>query len=442
MKKNKKTRKLLIPQRIRNRRKALGLAGYELAERAGLSPSYLSLIEKGKKIPSVEVAVRIAEALGDVPALYRAWVYASRYPDLSSDTDSLQQLQAAESSPDLHAKLRRGEELEDEVSGEHDLTFSAKSAEPPARVVRLLDASRRKLMALRRAEEAKLSAEAREERFDLVQAGDTVHDFMMEPAELSRVEAPSTIEVPLLPDGADPGEEPMEFEGILGVLRLDQQLLPVGIDRPFAYRPGESFVERVRDSINPGDVVVLAAVPDTVDPAGIYAVRRGGRVVLSRVVRSGTILLLLPSVEGESPVSIECRDERGLRERLVGAVVLTTRSWGMSRSRGDLTAVAAAPRGRSVRLEGEFLVRDCEWKDRYGWRPIQRPEDLDYLEAHPGTKIRFRLIRDGRVKYLLEMSPEEWRGALGDYVEVHRCDYEESERGVYGGVSGEVGGDG
>ena len=102
-------------------------------------------------------------------------------------------------------------------------------------------------------------------------------------------------------------------------------------------------------------------------------------------------------------------------------MVATLRTWpGASGPRARPQAQEswrARPRGRSVQVEGDFLVRDCEWRDGYGWRPIQRPEDLDWLEAHPGTKIRFRLIRDGRVRYLLEMTPAEWREALGDYVD-------------------------
>jgi hypothetical protein len=42
---------------------------------------------------------------------------------------------------------------------------------------------------------------------------------------------------------------------------------------------------------------------------------------------------------------------------------------------------------------------------------------MDYLDAHPGSTVRFPLIRDGRVKYVLEMNPEQWREALGDYYE-------------------------
>ena len=62
-------------------------------------------------------------------------------------------------------------------------------------------------------------------------------------------------------------------------------------------------------------------------------------------------------------------------------------------------------------------MRDCEWRDKYGWRPVQRSEDLETLDQNPGMRIRYRLIRDGRAQFHLEMSPEEWRDALGEYVE-------------------------
>ena len=55
----------LLGERIRNRREARGLAAYALAARVGISPSYLSLIESGSKVPSDEIAARIAMALDD-----------------------------------------------------------------------------------------------------------------------------------------------------------------------------------------------------------------------------------------------------------------------------------------------------------------------------------------------------------------------------------------
>src|SRR3972149_5021172 len=58
-----------IGSRIRERRKALRLSLQELAERAGLTASFLSLIERDHSSPSLESLRRIAEAL-EVPLFY------------------------------------------------------------------------------------------------------------------------------------------------------------------------------------------------------------------------------------------------------------------------------------------------------------------------------------------------------------------------------------
>jgi transcriptional regulator with XRE-family HTH domain len=361
---------LPIPERIRNRRETLGIAGYELAARSGISPSYLSLIETGAKLPSEEIAVRIAEALGDDPDFYRAWVHATRHPDLDAHMARMQRLASVSSDPELRGRLRRGEPI-DEGPG------FPRASERGARWARHLG----------RAHD-----------------GETVAQEGL-PFSGGRRE---TISVPLLSDGADPGDEPEDAAEVIETLSVDPRLLPPDIVRPFAYRPGPSLLERVRGAIRTGDVVVLTARPADVDPSGIYAVRYEGRVVLSRVLRHGTTLLLLPADDTGRPVSIDSRDETALLSRLAGAVVTTIRTWR--------SALRPPPHGRSVRLEGDYLVRDCEWKDPYGWRPIQRPEDMDYLDEHRGMKIRFRLIRDGRVRYLLEMTPEDWRRALGRYA--------------------------
>ena len=94
----------------------------------------------------------------------------------------------------------------------------------------------------------------------------------------------------------------------------------------------------------------------------------------------------------------------------------------LRRSRSDRAATTVRlpgerPRWRAAELRGRHLVRDCEWKPRYGWRPVQRAADLDFLEENPGIKVRFRLLRDGELRYVLEMDADEWREALGDYAD-------------------------
>jgi transcriptional regulator with XRE-family HTH domain len=48
---------------VRSRRLAQGLIIKSLAERAGVHPSYISLVEHGKKNPRIGNAIRIAKAL-------------------------------------------------------------------------------------------------------------------------------------------------------------------------------------------------------------------------------------------------------------------------------------------------------------------------------------------------------------------------------------------
>ena len=56
-----------IGMRIARRRRALGLKQAQVEERAGLGYKYLSNIERGISIPSVEVIMRLAAALDTTP---------------------------------------------------------------------------------------------------------------------------------------------------------------------------------------------------------------------------------------------------------------------------------------------------------------------------------------------------------------------------------------
>jgi transcriptional regulator with XRE-family HTH domain len=48
---------------VRKRRLAVGLSQESLAERAGIHPVYVSMVERGTRNPTVDVAFRIAHAL-------------------------------------------------------------------------------------------------------------------------------------------------------------------------------------------------------------------------------------------------------------------------------------------------------------------------------------------------------------------------------------------
>lgn len=56
-----------LGKRIAARRRELGLKQYQLNERAGLSDKYISCIETAKSIPSIDVLMRICDALETTP---------------------------------------------------------------------------------------------------------------------------------------------------------------------------------------------------------------------------------------------------------------------------------------------------------------------------------------------------------------------------------------
>lgn len=49
---------------VRSQRKSARITQEELAERAAIHPTYVGLVERGKRNPSLDVAERIAIALG------------------------------------------------------------------------------------------------------------------------------------------------------------------------------------------------------------------------------------------------------------------------------------------------------------------------------------------------------------------------------------------
>lgn len=69
----------LIGKRIAHRRKELGLTQYAVEEKADIGYKYLSSIERAISIPSLEVVMRLAEALDTTPDEFL--VGAARHED-------------------------------------------------------------------------------------------------------------------------------------------------------------------------------------------------------------------------------------------------------------------------------------------------------------------------------------------------------------------------
>ena len=56
-------KKSLLGKRIREIRKSQGISQEQLSERAGISAQYVSNIERGKENPTLDLLLRLAEAL-------------------------------------------------------------------------------------------------------------------------------------------------------------------------------------------------------------------------------------------------------------------------------------------------------------------------------------------------------------------------------------------
>ena len=67
-----------IGRRLAERRRSLGLRQADLAERADLSDKYISNIERAYSIPSIEVILRLCEALETTP---NHILLGTRYPE-------------------------------------------------------------------------------------------------------------------------------------------------------------------------------------------------------------------------------------------------------------------------------------------------------------------------------------------------------------------------
>ena len=154
---------------------------------------------------------------------------------------------------------------------------------------------------------------------------ETMGHFVAESAYRSNI-----VPIPLLPNGADPAASPDPLE----ILEIDARLLPSGIPECFAYRPDLRAVRRVRDLVQPGDLMILVPFTGRIDPSRIYAIRYRRQIVLTRAVFKGDRLAMLPSPRDPGSFEwVRFEDEAGLLEErlkrvIAGVVIVTMRWWG------------------------------------------------------------------------------------------------------------------
>jgi transcriptional regulator with XRE-family HTH domain len=268
--------------RIRARRSQLDLTGVELAQRAGISASYVSLIENGAKVPDEEVAAELARVLDDDEDLYRAWARASRLGP--EKLDLLNRLEAASRTPAYLSLVESGQALP-------RLGVPDDSDELAARM---------------REVAARLSSPS--------------------PAVEAATHGSEVVSIPVLAEGVDPArlEAEASDRALVDTLLVDRRLLDASAPGLFACDVTPRSMKFLRGVCEPGDRLVFQSRA-SLAPDRVCAVRGSAGLVLSRVLLNGRTLLLLPG-EGETGFeAVDVPDQAALARVVVGSHVLLIR---------------------------------------------------------------------------------------------------------------------
>jgi len=192
-------------------------------------PSYVSLIEKGAKVPDEDVAARIARALRDDEDLYRAWARASRVG--LQKINLLSRMEAISRSPAYLSLVESGQTVPDD-------------AREPLVLARNMSASR--WLQEDGPFDAPLSASP---RASAVPAAGTVP-----PPE------PDILRVPVLAPGTDPGKVAPSPVSVEDHLVVDRRLVADHApDRLFAYDVTERDMKHLRGWSRPAIASCSAA---------------------------------------------------------------------------------------------------------------------------------------------------------------------------------------
>ena len=263
-------------------RKDRGWTVRDVAKAAGISPSYVSLIENGHKIPDAGTIEKLGRALGVDESLLRAWVTVrGRSTDARESIDAAYELsERLGIYPDVvqAAALPAGFP----VGRPMDLSIQAAAASP-------------------------LRAYSRELGPDLPDAGRYV------------------IGIRMVDEGTEPQlDEPSRKER--RPLWIDRRSLPERdeLRGAFAWRLSSSGIDRLRGVYRRGDMVVISPEswsPERIDERMVFAVRHEGRVVLSRVSWTGEQLILHATGPAATAV-ISARGEKELRRVIAGRVIV------------------------------------------------------------------------------------------------------------------------
>jgi transcriptional regulator with XRE-family HTH domain len=297
----------LMPRRVRIRRESMAISGADLARRVGVSPAYVSQIEKGVRVPDIPVAVAIARALEDDEELYVAWSRdhkarsRSKTPSTGDDDAWTQRYRSDRFADEesFHRNVGSGEDITPSPQARMVSVHSERSASLPVMSAPLFDSS---------------SA-----------APGSVERLARTHAANARREGRELVTAPVLEPGKDPGERdeiPRQLQ--VDTMVIDPRFVPEArLDRPFVFRADERASRRVQDRVTAGDLVVLSRMlPDDAPETGkIYALRHEGRVFLGRLARFGEKFLVQPGPGETEMVDVGLVAGGPAKPAVVGEVV-------------------------------------------------------------------------------------------------------------------------
>jgi len=263
----------------------LGWTLADLAREAGLkSPSYVFHIERGEKVPSAEVAVRLAQALGEDEAGFKAWSQlrggGANFEDaLRSAEIADRAVRAIESDP-RHVVVRSASKRPTpEPMAQSYLAEAARSRSRPVHRALISGAPRRPL------------------------------------------------QIPLLEEGELP--RAASADGQVGrtiIVAVDTDAILEkhlgGLLSPFAYKLSVEGARRAPTLLPPGFYAVLTRQIFPLEAGEAYAVRVGSRVDLGFVHWDRKRLLLLPHTDPADLVILNANSEHELERHLVARVAM------------------------------------------------------------------------------------------------------------------------
>ncbi|MFN7964084.1 MAG: helix-turn-helix transcriptional regulator [Acidobacteriota bacterium] len=267
-----------LHRRIRTLRLRRGMTGMRLAERAGVSPSYISLIEHGLKIPAEGKAVAIARALGEPEGPYRTWAATAR---LSKETQEAMRCQGALGSSNATFGLDQGL-----------TTLPPEPHRPPGRPVT-----------------------------------NETRGFIAS-SQLLGMQTVPLLRIPLLAPGPVPEESPPDESSIEAIIEVDGRLLERdSAEGLVALRLNSHNARLVHGLLRALDLVVIDRLWRRLDPSNIYAWRLDDGLTLSRAVFVNGGAMLYATGDGQSPVAVDATTPESLTRLLYGTVIWMSRRW-------------------------------------------------------------------------------------------------------------------